>query len=173
MTEFEKSEIIGRERALKALKHISPKFRTHTQENIKARYDIDLTGKTVYIVECKDRDEDSTKYDEQGWILQKDKYDALMQINKNAIYLNTFKDGQYALWFLKDVIDEHTPTVMKECWHTTVKKDYKEEKPVYYLHLKDAKITGYMEELDTNKYMNELAKQIKRKIMNNDQISNN
>lgn len=162
--EFMTSEEIGRARALKALMHISTKFKTHTQEDLYARYDIDLTGKTIYIVECKDRDEDSIKYDEQGWILQKDKYDALMQINKNAIYLNTFKDGQYALWFLNEVIEEDTPTQMKECWHSTVKKDYKEEKPVYYLHLKDAKIVGYMEELDTNKYMNDLAKEIMKKL---------
>lgn len=164
MTQFEIKETIGRNKAIKVLNKINRKFRTHLTENLYSRYDIDLTGKTIYIVEVKDRDEDSTKYDEQGWILQKDKYDALMQINKNAIYLNTFKDGQYALWFLNEVIEEDTPTQMKECWHTTVKKDYKEEKPVYYLHLKDAKIVGYMEELDTNKYMNDLAKEIMKKL---------
>lgn len=164
MTQFEIKETIGRNKAIKVLNKINRKFRTHLTENLYSRYDIDLTGKTIYIVEVKDRDEDSTKYDEQGWILQKDKYDALMQINPNAIYLNTFTDGQYALWFLKDVIDEHTPTVMKECWHCSVTKDYKEWKPVYLLHLNQTRCKGYMEELDTNKYMNDLAKEIMKKL---------
>lgn len=160
--EFEINEEIGRKKAVRALNNISKKFKIHLQEDLYSRYDIDLKGKTDYIVECKDRDYDLGDW--EWYVLEIDKYNALMNINKNAIYLNTFKDGKYCLWFLNEVIDENARIERKEMWHNTTLQDYKIMKDVYALTPDQAKYQGYCEENDTHKLQMELLRKIRNEI---------
>ena len=160
--QFEINEEIGRKKAVKAINQISKKFKLHLQEDLYSRYDIDLIGKDNYIVECKDRDFDIDTW--EWYLLEKDKYDALMNINRNAIYLNTFKDGNYCLWFLNDLITPDTPTIIKKMWHNTTLQDYKVDKEVYALKPEQAKYKGYVEDNDTHKLQMELLRKIMKQM---------
>lgn len=164
MTDFEINERVGRNKAMRVINTLSTKFKTEEQQDLYSRYDIGLTGHTAYIIECKDRDFNMDDY--EWYILEKDKYNALKDINSNAIYLNTFKDGKYCLWFLNDLIDDNTPTIKKMMWHSTTKKDYKVEKEVYELKPEQARFKGYIEENDMYRQQLNLAREIMRKMHN-------
>lgn len=103
---FSESELSGRE-----------KYRRNANnpyeftEDPYAPWDVSSTGKVhTYNTEIKDRDIPYTKYEKEGYWLEKIKYDALIKAYKETgslpIYLNYFQDGIGFWWNLLNVQPE-------------------------------------------------------------------
>ena len=89
----------------------------------------------IYNLEAKDRTYTHNRFNE--WYLQVDKYEELIK-RGNAYYVNTFKDNWLVVWNLSQMDMSQVRMGKEYLWHSTVEKDYKMWKPVYYLPLSKA-----------------------------------
>lgn len=110
-----------------------------------ARVDAYTTGKTTgerSVIELKKRNIPSTKYENEGFILEKIKYDALKEAQKrsgedSALYINIF-DDKYICW---DINKISAPKWEKRLCTATTAEDYgkvKELKDVTLLDKEEA-----------------------------------
>lgn len=117
---FSEHEQKGREKALKYLKDWGEITFT---EDPYAPYDAEIKtkGNNTIILEIKDRDIPSTKYD--TYLLEKTKYDSLKEIPGIHFYVNFFNDGVVGLWNL-DRIDTTDRWITEYCTTTTANNTY-------------------------------------------------
>lgn len=100
------------------------------------RHDLEMTCKGVeYVIEIKSRDYNSTDFSK--WILEEDKYTALMQFpKKRKIYANIFKDKKVYIWNIENCkMDKEEKSLPRNYFGDKKKKT----KVIYYLYNKDAK----------------------------------
>lgn len=142
---FSEHEQTGRE---KFKKNISKGFKYEFTEDPYAKWDVSTTGRGhTYNVEIKDRDILFTKYLAEGYMLEKIKYDALMEAYEQTgsipIYLNYFQEGVGFTWNLTKV----NPVWRKAwCTETTADGTYGQKKvlkTVTYLFPKDGTRFNY------------------------------
>ena len=73
-----------------------------------AKWDVSATAKTdTFNIELKDRDIPYTRYADEGFLLEKIKYDALLEAYRETgsipIYMNFFQDNVGYYWNLLDI----------------------------------------------------------------------
>lgn len=136
MDNFTKAEITNRVKAVAAIKSILSTGWDiiETPPEAKERWDFELRKDNERIlVEHKDRSYNSTDFSD--WMISGDKYNYLVSLPFKVVYINTFKDGKYAIWDLKRTKKEIRPsrhkskTVVNSSWVT---------KQEVFLKIKDA-----------------------------------
>lgn len=100
---------------------------------------------SIYSIEIKNRDIDYNKYADDGFILEKIKYDALMDAyNKSGytpIYCNYFQNGIRITWNLTTIKNVENRWITKSCTRTTATNyGNRVDKKVILLYPKEGKV---------------------------------
>lgn len=113
-----------------------------------AKWDVSATGEShTFNVEIKDRDIPFTKYEADGYLLEKNKFDALLEAYRETgsipVYLNFFQGNTGIWWDLRDI----NPKWEKRwCTSTTAEGTYgqnKELKDVTFVFPNDGRKFRY------------------------------
>ena len=105
----------------------------HTFTNQSDKWDVSTTGHdNTFNIEIKDRDIPYTKYAEEGYWLEKIKYDALMQAFSKTgslpIYLNYFQDNIGIYWKLSALDTTKIKWVQRYATKSTAEGTYGAER---------------------------------------------
>jgi hypothetical protein len=80
------------------------KFTTYEKDRIDLTFEKDFT---IWVAELKKRNNNHDDYFNEGFYIQKDKFDALMASEiKYKAYINLFKDDHMVIWNLTDLKDK-------------------------------------------------------------------
>lgn len=125
----------GQGRAIEQLSKIfsghTVTYTQHITDSGTVDIEMEINGNYTYFIEVKDR-----WYDHQlfsTWYLEVDKYNELIKRGGKAYYLNTFIDDWCVVWDLSKLDMSQVQTGKVYLWHSTLEKDYKMWKDVYYL----------------------------------------
>lgn len=135
MKQYQQLDCYGQGKAIEQLDKIfsghTVTYTQHITDSGTVDIEMDINGNCTYFIEVKDRWYDHNRF--STWYLEADKYNELIKRGGKAYYLNTFKDDWCVVWDLTKMDMSQVQTGKEYLWHSTVEKDYKVWKDVYYL----------------------------------------
>lgn len=145
MDNFQRKEDEGRRKFAKLFQGAQDiKFTTDKYDKVDA-YVTGFTGE-VAVMEIKNRDIPSTKYAEEGYILEENKYKALMdkylEEGYSPYYISFFNDDVWYIWDCRDV--DNRKILLQYCTSSTAENYHRGEveKRVFHLKPEDAKFSS-------------------------------